>query len=104
MGTRQILLTLLFGVHWVAFVILLVRRKQLSLLLPIAVFTLLVLTQVLWTSDVQVAFGPFGTSPLPKVLRLAAIILAVPSVGLMVRRILARRRSAAGVGPPGEQT
>jgi hypothetical protein len=92
MGTRQILLAVLFGVHWIAFVVLMIRQRRPALLLPIAVFTLLVLTQLLWASEAVVGLGPFGSPRLPVLLRVSAIVLAVPSIGMMVRRMAVRRR------------
>jgi hypothetical protein len=93
MGLKQILLTVLFGVHWIAFAVLFMRTRRWSLLLPLSVFTLLILTQYLWTSEAMVGLGPLGSHPLPTTLRASAIILAVPSIALMARRIVAKRRS-----------
>ena len=90
MATQQLLLFILFAVHWIAFVALLIKQRRPSLLLPIAVFTLLMLTQVYWTSEVILDLPLAGTVPLPRFLRVSAIVLAVPSIGLMVRRVIAR--------------
>jgi hypothetical protein len=98
MGPRQILLTVIFALHWIGFVVLLVRQKRLSLLLPIAVFTLLVLTQLLWHSSVVLELGALGPSPLPTVLRAGAIVLAVPSIGLLIRRFVLQRRERVAAG------
>ncbi len=94
MDLRQILLIILFGIHWVAFVVLLWKRRAAYLLLPIAVFTLLVITQFLWQSELSVPLGPLGHPSLRGFLRTIAIVLAVPSIGLMVHRIVIRRREA----------
>jgi hypothetical protein len=95
MPLKHTLLAALFGVHWIAFVVLLVRTRRASLILPIAVFTLLVLVQLLWDSAVMLELGPLPHYSLRTVLRTLAIVLAVPSVGLMGRRIVLRRRGAA---------
>ncbi len=93
MDLRQILLTVVFGCHWVGFLVLLVRQKRLSLLLPIAVFTLLISTQILRDSGIVVQLGALGPRSLPSVLRGSALVLAVPSIGLMVRRAVLERRA-----------
>lgn len=90
METRQILLLILFGAHLVAFSVLLYKQRRPSLLLPISVFSLLVLTQLFWHSQVMLEIPGAGATPLPRAFRVAAIILAVPSIGLMARRIIVR--------------
>jgi hypothetical protein len=91
MGTRQIFLLVLFGAHWLAFVALLWRRRTPSLLLPLGVFTLLILTQLFWANPAHVPLGPLGEPLLPQVLRASAVLLALASVGLMSRRLYGRR-------------
>ena len=93
MDLRQILLTVVFGCHWVGLSVLLVRQKRLSLLLPIAVFTLLISTQILRDGGVVVQLGALGPRSLASVLRGSALVLAVPSIGLMVRRAVLERRA-----------
>ena len=97
MPLKQTLLTALFSIHLVAFVVVLARSRRPSLLLPISVFTLLVLVQLLWNSTATVHFGPLPDYPLRSLLRVTAIVLAVPSIGLMVRRIVVKRRAVAAV-------
>lgn len=90
METRQLLLLILFGVHLVAFVVLLIKQRRPSLLLPISVFTLLCLTQIFWKSEITLALPLAGPTSLARALRVAAIVLAVPSIALMARRIVLR--------------
>jgi len=93
MGLRQIVLTVIFGAHWLGFGVLLIRDKRPALLLPMAVFTLLILTQLYWDSPVVLRLGMLGPTSLPRLLRVAAIVLAVPSIAFMVRRIVLKRRA-----------
>lgn len=95
MPAGRLLLLLLFGVHWAAFVWLFVRRRSSSLLLPIAVFSLLIAVQLLKGGAVSVDVGPIAGYELATVLRATAIVLAVPSIGLMGRRMVARRWGGA---------
>jgi hypothetical protein len=98
MGLRQTFLTVLFGLHWVGFLVLLIRDRRPALLLPLAVFTLLILTQVLWNSAVVLDLGALGHRSLPLVVRVSAAVLAVPSIGLLVRRIVLKRRAKVVLG------
>lgn len=91
MELRHVLLAVLFGIHWIAFVIVFLRSRRVSLLLPIAVFTLLVTVQFLAGSAVMLELGPLPATSLRTALRVTAIALAVPSIGMMVMRVLARR-------------
>lgn len=94
MGPRQMALALLFGVHWAVFAWLFFRSRRVTLLLPMGVFTLLILTQLFWDSQVQLSFGEVGPIPLRSVLRISAWVLAVPSLGVMLGRIHLRIRRA----------
>jgi len=99
MGPRQVLLALLSGVHWAAFVVVFLRSRRATALLPVGVFTLLVLTQVLWNSGISIPLGSHGVVPLRVLLRGSAWVLAVPSLGLMFRRIYLRLKSGR-LSPP----
>lgn len=96
MGPRQMALALLFGVHWVVFAWFFLRSRRVTLLLPLGVFTLLILTQLFWDSQVQLSFGELGPIPLRSVLRVSAWVLAVPSLGVMLGRIHLRIRKIRG--------
>lgn len=91
MGLRHWLLIALFGVHWLVFVGLWLRRRDVSRLLPIGVFTLLILTQVFWNSPAELHFGDGDPILLRTAFRHGAWTLAVPSVGMMFRRLWLRR-------------
>ena len=96
MAPRQMALALLFGVHWVVFAWLFFRSRRVTLLLPMGVFTLLILTQLFWNSQVQISMGELGPIPLRSVLRVSAWVLAVPSLGVMLGRIHLRIKKARG--------
>jgi hypothetical protein len=82
-GTREYLLTALFGAHLVAFAAVLARTRRWALVLPLSVFALLVATQLT------------AGQPISGQLRRAALVLAVPSLTLMGMR-LARPRGGRG--------
>ena len=92
MGTRQWVLVLVFGLHWSIFVRLYLKQKRLTRMLPIGVFTLLILTQVFWNSAAEIAVGDYGPVPLRTAFRHSAWTLAVPSLILMFRKIVLRVR------------
>ncbi len=94
MAPRQMALALLFGVHWAVFAWVFFRSRRVTLLLPMGVFTLLILTQLFWDSQVQLSFGEVGPIPLRSVLRVSAWVLAVPSLGVMLGRIHLRIKRA----------
>lgn len=104
MATKQILLLILFGVHLVAFVGLYIKQRRASLFLPIAVFVLLCLTQIFWNSPVTLTLPGLGETPLGLALRYTAIAVAIPSIGLMARRIVLRirERKAEALTPSAE--
>jgi hypothetical protein len=93
MGARQWFLVLVFGVHWLVFVRLYLRERRWTRLLPVGVFTLLILTQAFWDSPAE--FYLWGEDPIPlrTALRHGAWTMAVPSVGLMIRRLVLRVRA-----------
>lgn len=98
MGLKQILLSALFGAHLIGFLWLYARDRTPSRLLPVGVFTLLVLAQVFWDSAVVLEFGAGRELPLRVGLRAGAWGLAVPSLGLMFRRIYFRSRARQAAG------
>ena len=90
MGLRQGILIAVFGVHWAVFVRLFVKRRRWSQLLPVGVFTFLILTQLFWHSTAELSLGGYGPVPLRTAFRHSAWTLAVPSLFLMFRRISLR--------------
>lgn len=92
MGPRQWMLILVFAVHWAVFVRLYLKRRRWTQLLPIGVFTFLILAQVLWNSTAEITVGQYGPVPLRTAFRHSAWTLAVPSLILMFRRIFSRVR------------